>query len=47
MNNCIYLSSPWKKIAIKGLGNNVQPEKLTDVIDPHYFGCNGQCNVGT
>ncbi len=35
------LTGLWAKIAVKDLGNNIQPESMDKIQFGHQFGCNG------
>ena len=44
-NNSVLIRGKWSKVPKAGFGSNIQPEKGSDVTNPHYFGCNncGEC----
>ena len=44
--NSVLLLGKWDKIALKGLGANIQPVDVTQHQGGHMFGCNG-CGSGS
>jgi hypothetical protein len=44
--NSVFLNGKWEKIAVKGLGANLQPPKIEEQNSGHQFGCNG-CGNGS
>ncbi len=39
MNNSVLLTAKHKRIAVSGLGNNIQPKDNEEVTLPHQFSC--------